>query len=153
MPRLLKVLSLNNAIHAVLKCVVLVTFLGVFGVDTSGQCNGLNVSLGSDIEVCNGTNVTLTSTYTGGPSGVTPTYSWLFASYTNGNTGPSTLIPNATSSTYTISDFSNSLDGEYTCVITFPNGCNDNSTIVVDQPNGGGGNNFDVDAGADFTIC
>ncbi len=73
---LLKVLSLNNNIHAVLKSIVLIVFLGVFELDTFGQCNNLNVSVGSDIEACNGANITLTATYTGGPNSGTPIYQW-----------------------------------------------------------------------------
>ena len=150
MPRLLKVLSLNNAIHAVLKCVVLVTFLGVFGVDTFGQCNGLNVSLGQNILACNGTNITLTANITGGPTGLTPIYTWEFNP--NGGGGTNT-IQGANGSSYTIQNLTGNLDGTYTVTVTYAgSSCTDFDNIDIDQPNGGNGN-FDVDAGNDFTIC
>ena len=152
MLRLLKVLFLKNNIHAVLKHVFLFVFLTCFGGYAFGQnCNGLSVSLGPDVEYCNDATVTISSSYTGGPSAGSPSYAWSLAPFQNGNTLQGSPIQGANSSSYSITSFSNANDGLYICTISFPNGCSDIDTIEVDQPSGN--NNFNLTSGNDFTIC
>ncbi len=151
MPRLLKVFSLNNHIHTVLKHVFLFVFLSVFGEHVLGQnCNNLSVSVGSDIEACNGANIILTATYTGGPSSGMPSYQW--SVNRDGGVGGWVDVLGATSNTYTISNFSNISDGIYTCTVTFSNAnnCDESDNLEVIFPNN---NNFSLDAGNDITIC
>ncbi len=146
---LLNVLAAKKNLNAVLKGAVFFAFFSFFSFGVFGQCNNLNVSVGSDIEACNGANITLTATYTGGPSSGTPIYQWSFND--NGGGGGSVDIPGATSYTYTIPNFNNSTDGTYSCTVTFPdvNNCDDSDNVNVNFPN----NNFDVNAGNDFSIC
>ena len=147
---LLNVFAGKKNLNAVLKGVIALVFFGVFSFDVFGQCNGLNVSVGSDIEACNGANITLTATYIGGPNSGTPIYQWSFNS-DGGGGGGYVIILGATSSTYTITNFNNSTDGTYSCTVTFPdvNNCDDSDNVNVNFPN----NNFDVNAGNDFSIC
>ena len=125
-------------------------FYVFFGVDTFGQCNGLNVTVGPDIEACNGSSITLTATYTGEPNSDSPTYQWYF---NNGGGGGYVIIPGAISNTYTIPNFNNSTDGTYSCTVIFPNvnNCSESDNVNVDFPNNN--NNFNLTSGNDFTIC
>lgn len=152
MLRLLNFLSTEKNINAHLKSVAIVAFFFVFGLNAFGQnCNGLNVTLGPDVEYCNDATVTISSSFTGGPSAGSPSYTWSLAPFQNGNTLQSSPIQGANSSSYSIPSFSSTNDGLYICTISFPNGCSDIDTIEVDQPNGN--NNFNLTSGNDFTIC
>jgi hypothetical protein len=152
MTRLLNVFSLSNHIHTVLQHVFLFVFLSVFGEHVLGQnCNNLSVSLGSDVEYCNGASITLTATITGGPAGVgSPIFEWVFDSNTSGVSDQ--ILTNVTGSTYTLPIFNDNLDGTYIVTVTYASGnCEDDAEIEVDQPNND--SNFSLDAGNNITIC
>ena len=71
MMRFLKVLSLNNNFKVDFKSAILFVLLCVFSFGVFGQdCNNLSVSLGPDVEYCNGASITLTAVISGGPTGV-----------------------------------------------------------------------------------
>jgi len=150
MPHFAKVFIEKNSINSVFKSFIFFAFLSAFSFDSAGQCNGLNVTLGPDVEYCNGSSITLTATITGGPSGAgAPIYTWVFDSDTNG--APDVTL-NSTGNSYTIPSFTDLLDGTYILTITYAGStCTVSDQISVQQP--GNNDNFSLDAGNNITIC
>ena len=83
---LLNVFAGKKNLNAVLKGVIALVFFSFCGLELLAQppCNNLSVSLGPNVEYCNGASITLTATITGGPNGLTPIYTWVFDSDTGG---------------------------------------------------------------------
>ena len=149
---LLNVFAGKKNLNAVLKGLIALVFFSFCGLELLAQppCNNLSVSLGPNVEYCNGTTITLTAVITGGPTGAgvgAPIYTWEFDPF--GNVGNST-IQGATGSIYTISNFSDLLDGTYTVTVTYSgSSCTTTDLINVDQPN----DNISLTSDDDFTIC
>ena len=124
MPRLLKVFSLNNHIHTVLKHAFLFVCLSVFGDFAYGQCTSESVSLGEDLIVCSESQVTI-SVAIQNPQSVTPTYSWT-------HNGTALLGQNENN----LIVLSNQ-PGAYEVIVTFSDSCEISDTIIVDFLNAG----------------
>ncbi|MFM1773085.1 MAG: hypothetical protein RLZZ71_2227, partial [Bacteroidota bacterium] len=149
MPRFLKVFFLNCNSKAILKQAFLFVILSGFGEYTFGQnCTDLSVSLGPDVEYCNGANVTLTATVTGGLTGFgAPIFTWEFDPNGPNNT---TTIQGATGSSYTIPNFNSNLEGTYIVTVTYAgSNCDDSDEIDVDLTS----TNISLDAGNNISIC
>jgi PKD repeat protein len=139
----------NIRIVSIKRAAFFVLFWGL-GLSVFGQCSNLNVSVGPDIEACNGATLTLNATYSGGPTSGAPIYQWSFN--INGGSGGSLDIPGAIFSSYTITNFNSSNIGTYTCTVIFPNeiNCDDSNSVNVNFPSN---SNFSLDAGNNITIC